>query len=83
MAMRYKVKWIDSQENNLAAEMAEQLLKSEPIYQHTYQEVEAKKVLVTGLYDYSNEQRKLKSATSIAATNYYERLMNDLAGARV
>jgi len=79
----YKVKWIDSQENNLAAEMAEQLLKSEPIYQHTYQEVEAKKVLVTGLYDYSNEQRKLKSATSIAATNYYERLMKDLAGARV
>lgn len=79
----YRVIWIDSPENNLAADMAEQLLKGEAIYQHTYREVEAKKVLVEGLYDYSTEQRRLKTATSIVATNYYERLMKNLVGARV
>jgi hypothetical protein len=79
----YKVTWIDSPENNLAAEMAAQLLKGEAIYQHTHQEIEAKKVLVEGLYDYSTEQRRIKTARSIAATTHYERLMKDLVGARV
>lgn len=79
----YKVIWINSPENNLAAEMAEQLLKGEEIYPHTSQEVEAKKVLFGGEYNYSSEQRRLIPASCITGGNHYKRLMEHVMGVRL
>jgi len=71
----WKVVFVDTPENELAANMAEQMLRGEGPLATTKEEAEAMKILTEGTYNYSAEQRKLKSATKIAAGDEYERLL--------
>lgn len=74
----WKVVFIDTPENELAADMAEQMLRGEAPLATTKEEAEARKILTEGIYNYSAEQRRLKSASKIAATDEYERLLENV-----
>ncbi len=76
----WKVTFVNTPENELAADMAEQMLKGEEPVANTKEEAEARKILTEGMYNYSAEQRKLKTASKVAASDEYERLLQSVGG---
>ncbi len=74
----WRVVFIDTPENELAADMAAQLIRGDTPLATTTEEAEARKVLTQGIYNYSAEQRKIKGASSIAATDEFERLVENV-----
>ncbi len=74
----WKVVFVSTPENELAADMAEQMLKGEEPLATTKEEAEAMKVLTEGIYNYSAEQRKFKTASRIAAADEFERLLENV-----
>lgn len=80
----YRVKWIDSPENNLAGDIAEQLLKGEELVMATgTEELEARKILIQGMYNYTLEQRRISATKKFVAKDYYERLMELSLGVKL
>ena len=79
----YKVVWIDTPENNLAADIAKGLLSGDEIVSGTKEELEAKEVLVQGMFDYSSEQRRLKMTHAVTAKREFDRLMDLMSGVKV
>lgn len=80
----YRVKWIDTPENNAAADIAEKmLLGEEPPPIVGSEELEARKVLLQGIYNYTSEQRRLATSKKVVSPNYYERLMELTMGVKV
>lgn len=79
----FRVKWIDTPENNLAADIADELLKGEEPTGRTREEIEAKEILVQGMFNYSSEQRRVRATKKIVAKKEYDRLMELLTGVRV
>lgn len=79
----FKVVWVDTPENNLAADIADQLLRGEEIVGGTYEDLEARKVLVQGVFSYSSEQRRLKTAKRIVAKREFDRLLELSSGVRL
>lgn len=77
-----KVKWIDTPENNLAADIADELLRGEEPVVRSKEELEAKKVFVKGMVNYSSEQRRIRAADDIHAKNEFNRLLESVAGVR-
>lgn len=77
-----RVKWVDTPENNLAAEIADELLKGEEPMVRTHEEIEAKEILVKGMFNYSSEQRRIKATRKIQAKKEYDTLMESVAGVR-
>ena len=77
-----RVKWIDSSENNLAADIADELLKGEEPVVRSSEEIEAKNILVQGMFNYSSEQRRLKTTRKIQASQEFDRLMECVTGVR-
>ena len=78
----FKVKWIDTPENNLAADIADELLKGEEPSLRTREEIEAKEILVQGMFNYSSEQRRIKATKEIRAKPEFDRLMERISGVR-
>jgi len=78
----FKVKWIDSPENNLAADIADELLKGEEPTLRAREEIEAREILVRGMFNYSSEQRRIKSTKEIRAKAEFDRLMEMISGVR-
>ncbi|MFX0069405.1 MAG: hypothetical protein ACFFA1_08505 [Promethearchaeota archaeon] len=78
----FKVKWIDTPENNLAADIADELLKGEEPALKTREEIEAKEILVQGMFNYSSEQRRIKATREIRAKPEFNRLMEMISGVR-
>jgi hypothetical protein len=78
----FKVKWIDTPENNLAADIADELLKGDEPIVRTREEIDAKQILVQGLFNYSSEQRRIKAATNIQAKEEFNRLIESVAGVK-
>jgi len=76
----FKVMWIDTPENNLAYILADQLLIGSEILGTSKEELEAQKVLVQGVFNYSSEQRRLKTGKRIVATHEFDRLMELMTG---
>ena len=76
----FKVRWISTPENELAAEIADQLLRGEEQVLESKEELEAQKVLVDGMFNYSAEQRKLKTAQKVVAKREYDRIMELVTG---
>jgi len=78
----WRVVWIDTPENNLAADIADQLLMGEEVFAATKEELEASKILVQGVYNYSSEQRRLKTTQKVIAKNEFDELMERMGGVR-
>jgi hypothetical protein len=78
----FKVKWINTPENNLAADIADDLLKGEEPTLRTREEIEAKEILVQGMFNYSSEQRRIKATKEIRAKPEFNRLMEMISGVR-
>ena len=79
----WRVIWIDSPENNLAADIADQLLAGEEVIAKSKEELEARKVLVQGIFNYSSEQRRVKTSKQIAAKEEFDRLMEYIGGVKL
>jgi hypothetical protein len=79
----YRVKWIDNPENNLAADIAEQLLSGETAVPAAKEEVDARSIMVQGVLAYSSELRRVRTAKSLQATGEYNRLMERVAGVKI
>lgn len=80
---KYKVCWKDSPENNIAAEIARQLLRGEEVQPVDQFEVDAKKILIEGVYNYTSEQRRIKSSIRIVAKRQFDRLMEYTQGVKL
>jgi len=78
----FKVRWIDTPENNLAADIADELLLGEEPTVRTREEAEAKEILVRGMFNYSSEQRRIKATKKIYAKEEFDRLMELISGVR-
>lgn len=78
----FKVSWIDTPENSLAADIADQLLRGEEPSLKSQEEVEAKEILVQGMFNYSSEQRRIKAAREIRAKPEFNRLMEIISGVK-
>ena len=78
----FKVNWVDTPENNLAADMANQLLGGEEIVGVTKEDLEAQNILVEGMFSYSSEQRRLKISKRVVAQKEHERLMELISGVK-
>jgi len=79
----YKVVWVDTPENNLAADIADSLLAGQEVTGVSKEDLEARNILVQGIFNYSSEQRRLKMSKSVVATKEYDRLMELYGGVRV
>ncbi len=80
---KYRIEWVNTPENNLAADIADQLLAGEEIISTSKEEIEAKKVLVQGIYTYSSEQRRIRALQEIKATKEFERLIELVSGIKL
>lgn len=78
----FRVRWVGTPENELAADIADQLLRGEEVV-GTKEELEAQKVLVQGVFNYSAEQRRLKTAQKVVAKKEYDRIMEFASGVRL
>jgi len=78
----FKVEWVDTPENNLAYEIALQLLSGVETIGSSKEDLEAQKILVQGVFNYSSEQRRLKTGKEIAAPKEYDRMMELIRGVR-
>lgn len=78
----WQVRWIDTPENNLAADVAVQMLRGDVPLAGTKEEVEARKILVQGMYNYSSEQRRLRVAEKIIAKREYDRMLELIGGVK-
>ena len=79
----YKIVFIDTPENNLAADIAENMLMGESTIAGSIDEPEARQLLVKGTFNYSAEQRQIKSAEKIVAKKEFGRLMECMRGSGV
>lgn len=78
----FKVNWLDTPENNLAGDMANQLLGGEEIDGVTKEALESKNILVEGMLSYSSEQRRIKISKRIVAHKEHQRLMELISGVK-
>jgi hypothetical protein len=79
----FKVVWIDTPENNLAADIAEQLLSGETAVPAAKEEVDARSIMLQGVWAYSSELRRVRTAQSLQATGEYNTLMERVAGVKI
>lgn len=80
---KYKVTFVDTPENNIAANIAEEMLRGEEPYVGTADDPEVRQLLVEGYYSYSAEQRKMRSAENVVAAYQFNRMMEAMRGSGV
>lgn len=76
----YRPIFIDTPENNAAADTAEQMLHGEEPSSGSVSEPEVKELLIKGIFNYSSEQRYIKSTEQISAKGDFDRLMESIQG---
>ena len=79
----FRVRWIDTPENNLAADIADVLLRGHEPAGRMREEVRAKEILVQGMFNYSSEQRRIRAAKKVVAKEEYDRMMELMTGVRI
>lgn len=79
----YKPIFINTPENNIAMDVAEELLRGEEPISGVVDEPEVKELLTRGIYNYSSEQRQIRSAARIAARDDFDRLLEAIQGSGV
>lgn len=78
-----KVRWIDSPENNIAAETAKLLLEGHEVLDLTTEELETTKLLVQGLTSYSSEIRRKMATEKIVASREHEMIFDRIGGSKI
>jgi hypothetical protein len=78
----YKVKWIDSPENNIAADIADLMLRGSDSSMGSA-DVDAQKVLFQGTFSYTAELRKIRAAKTISSRAEYTRIIERMQGAEL
>jgi hypothetical protein len=78
----YKVRWIDTPENKIAADIAELMLSGHDASIGSAKEVEAATALAQGVYSYTSEQRMIRAKRGISARREFDRVMETIAGVR-
>lgn len=78
----YKIRFINTPENNVAMDIAEEMLRGREPTTASITEPEVKELLTTGMFNYSSEQRIIKSATKISARGEFDRLLEAIQGVR-
>ena len=76
----YKVEWIDTPENNYAADIAQELLSTNIPVPASFEDVEVRQLALDGFFNYTSEQRKIIKTESIMADDEFKRLMEETAG---
>ena len=76
----YKVKWIDSPENNIAADIADLMLRGSDSSMGSA-DVEAHRILFQGTFNYTAELRKIRAAKTISSRAEYTRIIERMQGA--
>ena len=71
----WRILFNDTPENQVAADIAEQMLQGRTPVPVAKEEAEARQLLTQGMYKYSAEQRKIKTGRTILAKDEYDRLM--------
>lgn len=71
----YRVKFNETPENNIAADIAEEMLRGESTSLAFAQEPETREFLMRGLFNYSSELRQFKSAEKFVAKDELMRLI--------
>ena len=79
----YKINFIDTPENNVAMDIAEELLRGIEPVSGTIEESEIKELLTRGMFNYSAEQRQIKSREKIVAKDQFDRMIESMHGSRV
>ncbi len=64
-------------------DVAEEMLKGEEPVHGTVDEPEVQELLTSGVFNYSSEQRQIKSAGKIRATDHYERMIEAMQSSGV
>ena len=80
---RYKPVFIDTPENNLAADIAYEMLKGEEPVSGKLKELKVDDILKKGVYNYTSEMRRIRSAKKIEASNEFEILIQRMSGSGV
>jgi hypothetical protein len=80
---RYKPIFIDTPENNIAADIAYELLKGEEPVTGKLIEPKVDDILKKGVYNYTSEMRRIKSAKKIEASDEFEKLIQRMSGSGV
>ena len=78
----YKIRFIDTPENNVAADIAEEMLRGHEPATASINEPEVKELLTTGMFNYSSEQRTIRSAGKISAKGEFDRLLESMQGVK-
>lgn len=76
----YKIKFINSPENEKAMDLAEDILKREEPFAGIMDEPEVDNLLTEGMFNYSAEQRQIITAEEIAAKEEFERMLENIRG---
>ena len=79
----YKPLFNDTPENRVYMDVAEEMLKGEEPVHGTVDEPEVQELLTRGVFNYSSEQRYIKSAGKIVATDQFERMIEAMQSSGV
>jgi len=79
----YKPIFIDTPENKIAMDVAEELLKGDEPVSGSVDEPEVRELLTRGVFNYSSEQRQIRSATRVVAKKEFDRLLEAMQGSGV
>ncbi|MFO7966088.1 MAG: hypothetical protein R6U44_00620 [Archaeoglobaceae archaeon] len=79
----YKPVFIDTPENVVAMEVAEEMLRGKDPVIGSVDEPQVKELLTKGMYNYSAEQRQVKSGEKITAVEEFDRLLEYVHGSGV
>ena len=75
---RYRPMFIDTPENNTAADVAEEMLRGVEPAAGAIEEPQVNELLTRGTFTYSSEQRSIRSASKIVAKEPFNRMMQYL-----
>jgi hypothetical protein len=77
---KYKIEFVDSPENNIAMDIAEQMLSGDDPSTASMKEPKIDRQIFNGVYNYSSELRQIKNRSQVSAIDHFERLIEVTSG---
>lgn len=77
---RYEIKFVETPENNVAMDIAEEMLSGEEPLTASIREPEIDNMFTRGVYRYNSEQRLLNNRATVEAKDQFERLIDVTCG---
>jgi hypothetical protein len=76
----YRTKWIHSPENDIAANIARQMLEGSDATIASAEDLNAQKILVQGIFNYAAEQRRIATSRTVSAPKEFSRMLDSIRG---